>query len=312
MTCSSAVRVIESVRLYRGDAARPRQLAPSTRRTELGRCAMSTSMIPRYPELSGRVALVTGASRGLGQGFARGLTRFGSSVAMLARSEDALARAASDIRAEGGRVLVVTGDVTDAAAVQRVVRHVRDELGPIDLLVNNAGVMAPIGLDWEVDPAAWWRTMEVNVLGSYLCARAVLPEMLERRSGRIINVTSTAANKRYPVYSAYGASKAAMSHLTGSMDEATRDFGVHVFALSPGFVRTQMTEALADAPGVRQRLGDGFRKALDEGRHTPLAAAVEALLFLASGAGDALAGRQVDARDDLEQLVRLTKEAKLD
>ena len=267
-------------------------------------------MNSKYPGLSGRVALVTGASRGLGHGFARGLALSGSSVAMLARSEDAIARAAAEIRAEGGRALALAGDVTDAGAVRALIGRVRDELGPIDLLVNNAGVMAPIGFDWEVDPAAWWRTMEVNVLGSYLCARSVLPEMLERRRGRIINVTSTAANKRYPVYSAYGASKAAISHLTGSMDEATREFGVHVFALSPGFVRTQMTEALADAPGVREHLGDGFRKALDEGRHTPLAVAVEALLFLASGAGDALAGQQIDARDDLPQLARLTTQAK--
>ena len=271
----------------------------------------SPSITSKYPELSGRVALVTGASRGLGRGFARGLALSGASVAMFARSEADLTWVASEIRAEGGRAMAVAGDVTDAAAVQRAVERVHDELGRIDLLVNNAGVMAPIGFDWEVDPAAWWRTMEVNVLGSYLCARAVLPEMLGCRCGRIINVTSTAANKRYPVYSAYGASKAAISHLTGSMDEATRDHGVHVFALSPGFVRTQMTEALADAPGVREHLGDGLRKALDEGRHTPLAVAVEALLFLASGAGDALSGRQIDARDDLRQLARLTNEAKL-
>ena len=273
---------------------------------------MSTSMISRYPGLSGRVALVTGASRGLGQGFARGLALAGSSVALLARSEDAVARAAAEIRAEGGRALAITADVTDADAVRSTVERVCEEMGPIDVLVNNAGVMAPIGFDWAVDPVAWWRTMEVNVLGSYLCARATLPLMLERHCGRIINVTSTAANKRYPIYSAYGASKAALSHLTGSMDEATREYGVHVFAYSPGFVRTEMTEALADAPGVREHLGDGFRRALDEGRHTPLALAVEGLLFLASGAGDALSGRQIDARDDLEQLVRLTNEAKLD
>jgi len=267
-------------------------------------------MTPKYPDLSGRVSLVTGASRGLGYGFARGLALSGSAVAMLGRSDESVARAAAEIREAGGRVLAVRGDVTDAGAVRRVVDRVRNELGSIDLLVNNAGVMAPIGFDWEVDPLAWWRTMEVNVLGAFLYARAVLPEMLERGSGRIINVTSTAANKRYPVYSAYGASKAAISHLTGSMDEATRDHGVHVFALSPGFVRTEMTESLADAPGVRQYLGDGMRRALDEGRHTPLAVAVEALLFLASGAGDTLSGRQVDARDDLEQLARLTNGAK--
>ena len=267
-------------------------------------------MTPKYPDLSGRVSLVTGASRGLGYGFARGLALSGSAVALLGRSDEAIARAAAEIQEAGGHVLAVTGDVTDAGAVQGVVERVHDELGAIDLLVNNAGVMAPIGRDWEVDPIAWWRTMEVNVLGTFLCARAVLPAMLERRRGRIINVTSTAAQKRYPVYSAYGASKAAITHLTGSMDEATRNYGVRVFALSPGFVRTEMTESLADAAGVRQHLGDGMRRALDEGRHTPLAVAVEALLFLASGAGDTLSGQQVDARDDLEQLARLTNEAK--
>jgi 3-oxoacyl-[acyl-carrier protein] reductase len=227
---------------------------------------------------------------------------------MAARSRDTLNEAVREVASEGKRsdVLAVVADVTDGAAVQRMVDEVTKELGPIDLLINNAGVMAPIGRDWEVDPDQWWRTMEVNVRGTFLCARAVLPGMTARHGGRIINITSTAANKRYPFYAAYAASKAAVTHLTGSWADAAREFGVQVFALSPGFVRTEMTESLADAPAVRAHLGDGFRRALDEGRHTPLATAVDALLFLASGAGDALSGRMVDARDDLPGLVHLT------
>lgn len=254
------------------------------------------------PDLSGRVALVTGASRGLGLGFARGLARAGAAVGMAARSRALLDEAAETVAVEGGRYLTVVADVSDANAVRRTVASVTEKLGPIDILVNNAGVMAPIGRDWEIDTVAWWRTMEVNVLGAFLCAREVVPRMIARGNGRIINITSTAANKRYPLYSIYGASKAALTHLTGSWAEAAREHNLQVFALSPGFVRTQMTELLADAPAIRQHLGDGFRRALDEGRDTPLAVAVDALLFLASGAGDALSGRMVDARDDLRTL----------
>ena len=254
--------------------------------------------------LTGCVALVTGASRGLGRGFACGLATAGASVALIARSRDQLDLTVRAIDERGGRAVGIVADVTDADAVTECVERAMNELGPIDLLVNNAGVMAPIGHDWEVDPKAWWRTMEVNVFGCFLCTRAVLPGMIERERGRIINISSSAATKRYPVYSAYGTSKAAVTHLTGSLAEATHRYGIRVFALAPGFVRTEMTESLADAAGIRKHVGDGFRRALDEGRHTPLSVAVGALLFLASGSADALSGAHIDARDDVEKLAR--------
>jgi NAD(P)-dependent dehydrogenase (short-subunit alcohol dehydrogenase family) len=260
------------------------------------------------PDLSGQVAVVTGASRGIGHAFACGLAGAGAHVVPVARSAVKLQELERRIAGSGARATAFSADVTDGGAVEQLVQRVESEIGPIDLLVNNAGVMSPIGRDWEVDPAAWWRTMEVNVLGCFLSARAVLPRMIERRRGRIVNVTSSAANKRYPFYSAYGASKAAVSHLTGSLAEATRESGVAVFALSPGFVRTEMTESLASAPAIRQHLGDGFRRALDEGRHTPVEAVVDALLFLASGSGDVLSGEHVDVRDDIEKLARLASE----
>lgn len=269
---------------------------------------MSTAPSANCLDLSGQVALVTGASRGLGRGFAYGLARAGATVVMVARSRSDLDNAVDHILKDGGRAIAMTADVADAEMVQQVVARVIREHGAIDILVNCAGVMAPIGRDWEVNPTDWWHTMEVNVLGCFLCARTVLPGMLERGRGRIINITSSAAYKSYPVYSAYGASKAAVTHFTGSLAEATKEHGIHVFALSPGFVRTQMTESLADAPGVRRYIGDGFRRALDEGRHTPLATAVDALLYLASGEGDALSGAYVDARDNLKELAHLPRE----
>ena len=258
--------------------------------------------------LRDRVAWVTGASRGLGRAFALGLADAGAAVALTARTASGLDDTLRQITASGGRAVTVLADVTDASTVAAAQHAIERELGPVDILVNNAGVMAPTGRDWEVDPVVWWRTMEVNVLGSFLCWRSVLPSMLERRRGRIITLSTSAAYKRYPFYSAYGASKAAITHASASLAEATRPFGIAVFALSPGFVKTPMTEALADAPVIREHLGEGIRKALDEGRVTSPRQAVDALLVLASGRADVLSGRHLDVSDDLSALIREASE----
>ena len=260
-------------------------------------------------DLRGQVAWITGASRGLGRAFALGLADAGAAVALTARTASGLDVTLREIAARGGRAVTVPADVTEASTVAAARRAVESELGPVDILVNNAGVMAPTGRDWEVDPTAWWRTMEVNVLGSFLCWRSVLPSMLERRRGRIITLSTSAVYKRYPFYSAYGASKAAITHASASLAEATRPFGIAVFALSPGFVKTQMTEALADAPAIREHLGEGIRKALDEGRVTSPRQAVEVLLVLASGRADVLSGRHLDVSDDLSALIFEASEA---
>ena len=253
-------------------------------------------------DLRGSVALVTGGSRGLGRAFALALGSAGAKVAVAARSAAALADTCAAIERDGGESVAFPLDVTDDAAVGDAVTTIERTLGPIEILVNCAGVMAPIGHDWEVDPGAWWRTMEVNVHGAYICWRAVLPQMIERRRGRIINITSSAANKRYPLYSAYGASKAALSHASASLADAVRDFGIAVFAYSPGFVRTEMTEALADAPLVREFVREGFRRALDQGRSTPIERSAAMLLRLARGEADARSGQQIDVNDDLASI----------
>lgn len=143
--------------------------------------------------MSRQIAIVTGAGRGIGRVIAGELARTGATVALVARSRDQLNDAATEIAAAGGRALAVVADVSDPASVAPMIDRVGWELGPVDLLVNNAAVAAPIGPLREADPAEWWRAVEINLRGSFLCAHAALPARLERRRGRIVFLTSRVA-----------------------------------------------------------------------------------------------------------------------
>lgn len=233
------------------------------------------------------VAIVTGASRGIGEVVATRLAAGGWRVAVAARNRDELARVAN---ASGS--LPVTVDVTDPAAVAGAVEAVESELGQVGLLVNTAGVAGEGGPTWEKDPAAWWRVFEVNVLGAFLLARAVLPGMCARGSGRIVNVGSNAAFFRLEtdwdarIDSAYQASKAALVRLTEALAAEARGHGVSVFAISPGMVKTSMTEV------VFADIWD------DHELWTPPERTAELVMRISSGALDGLSGRYIHAAQD--------------
>ena len=245
-----------------------------------------------------RVALVTGGGRGLGEAITGRLAADGWQVAVAARSADQLRRVAADTGA-----LPVALDVTDAGAVRAAVAHVEAELGTVELLVNNAGLAGETGPTWEQGEAAWWHVFEVNVLGAFLCTRAVLPGMLERGSGRIVNLASNAAfyamDASYdgPFLSAYMSSKAAVVRLTDALAAELRGTGVAVFAISPGMVKTAMTEPvfaeLWDNPEV----------------WTPPERTADLVAFIASGALDPLSGRYIHAvTDDWESMPERVEE----
>ena len=137
----------------------------------------------RAGELAGSLALVTGGGRGLGRVLARALAGAGAAVGLVARSSDELAQSVALIEEAGGITAAATADVSDARAAAAAVAAVVAELGPIDLLVNNAGVCGPVGPAWEVDADEWWRTIEVNLRSTFLCSRLVLPGMVARRRG---------------------------------------------------------------------------------------------------------------------------------
>ena len=193
--------------------------------------------------LSGQVALVTGGGRGIGRALALGLAAAGAAVAVSARTEAQLAETVDLITKSGGRAAV-----SDRVAVEEMVTGVEDELGPIDLLVNNAGVPGAPGRDWEADPDRWWRVIEINVRGPFLCSWAVVPGMIKRRRGRIVNISSSSAYQSNPYLSSYPASKAALTNMSRSLADATREYGVSVFAYCPGLVRTEMTDFMEGSP----------------------------------------------------------------
>src|SRR5262249_42459055 len=161
-------------------------------------------------DLLGQVAIVTGGGRGVGRGIVEVLASRRAAVAVVGRSVAEIDDVAAQARHLSGAAVAIEADVTDGEAVARMVARATAELGTVTLLVNNAGRAQGVGPPWEVDPENWWADVEVNLLGTFLCTHAVMPSMVERGVGRIVNVVSLAAAIPYPYASAYASSKAAV------------------------------------------------------------------------------------------------------
>jgi NAD(P)-dependent dehydrogenase (short-subunit alcohol dehydrogenase family) len=262
--------------------------------------------VPGTRELDGQIAIVTGAGRGIGRTIAISLAENGMRVALWSRTLAQLEETAEAIGQVGGEAVVNAIDISDLAAVEDATASITAKFGPIDLLVNNAGVSTALGFFHEVQAAAWWREVEINFRGPTNCVHAVLPTMLDRHSGRIVNVISASSFRPRRGQTAYCASKSALEAFTEHLATETGPEGVQVFSLSPGLVHTQILDdsLVRGIPEMVERI----RTNLDNGRDISPQRAADVILAIARGEADVFAGRFIDASEDFEAMLKRSGE----
>jgi NAD(P)-dependent dehydrogenase (short-subunit alcohol dehydrogenase family) len=260
--------------------------------------------------LEGQTAIVTGSGRGIGRAIALQLARAGAAVAVTARTRSEIEETADMIRGEGGCAIAVAADVTSPSEIGALADTANHLLGPVTLLVNNAAHTSNAARLWEADADEWWRCIEVNLRGPFVCIRAVLPAMLERGEGRIINISSRSAGIASPGRSEYASSKAALVRLTDTLAAELEGSGVSVFAVHPGRVPTAASiRFLASEVGQQWMETAGATLCAME---APPERCAELCELLASGVADGLSGCFLSVFDDVADLARRSEEVRRD
>jgi 3-oxoacyl-[acyl-carrier protein] reductase len=237
--------------------------------------------------LQGRVALVTGGSRGIGAAVARALASAGAALAICARNGEAAAATAAAIAGRGGQAFGVAADVSRAADAERIVAACVERFGRLDILVNNAGITRD-GLVLRMKDEDWSDVLAVNLNGAFYCARAALRAILkQKQSGRIVNVGSVVGSMGNPGQANYVASKAGLIGLTKALAKEVAPRGVTVNAVAPGFIETDMTAGLADA------VKDTYRAQIPLGRFGTAPEVAAVVAFLASDAAAYITGQVI-------------------
>ncbi|MBI2845161.1 MAG: SDR family oxidoreductase [Chloroflexi bacterium] len=212
------------------------------------------------PNLNGQVALVTGAARGIGRAIALALAEDGADVAVFDILSDPLKEVEGEIKSRGGRAVAGQGDVSREEDVTKFVASVEQTLRPIDILVNNAGIGHSADT-WSLPASEWQRTIQVNLTGAFLFSKAVIPGMISRRRGRIINIASTGGKVGWPKAAAYNASKHGLLGLTKSLAMELVEYGITVNAICPSWVMTEM--AMQTAREIAASGGMSIEQALE-------------------------------------------------
>ncbi|HYB97076.1 MAG TPA: SDR family oxidoreductase [Vicinamibacterales bacterium] len=263
--------------------------------------------------LDGRNAIITGGSQGLGRAIAEAYVAAGARVLITARTANDLAAAKSvleEVAELPDRVLTMAGDVSVESDVQQFVAFAIDKWGSIDILVNNAAIYGPLGPLNECDWQEWKRTIEINLYGSVLPAREVLPHMKRRRYGKIVQVSGGGAANPLPRITAYASAKAAVVRFAESLAEEVAEFAIDVNAIAPGPLHTRMLDRVLEAGPAA--VGEAFHARMTQlkaGGATPLERAARLAVFLGSSASDGLTGRLISAAWDSWETIpeRLTE-----
>ena len=244
--------------------------------------------------LSHKVAIVTGAGRGIGRAIALAFAGEGADVVAVSRTIPEVEQTASEIKARGRKSLAIKADVSNQQDVQEMIALTLKEFGKVDILVNNAGVLGPIGPTWENNIEEWIRTVHINLVGTFLCSRAVLPFMMNQRWGRIINLSGGGAAYPNPRFSAYASSKAAVVRFTETLAEEVKDFNITVNVIAPGLVNTRMQEEILKTGGkAGKKALEKAMKAKEEGVSPELAASL--VVFLSSEEAGRITGKFISA-----------------
>jgi NAD(P)-dependent dehydrogenase (short-subunit alcohol dehydrogenase family) len=250
-------------------------------------------------ELRDKIAVVTGGGRGIGRAIALAYAREGADLVLASRSREALEETRAMVEALGRKALVVPTDIRQEESVRKLAERAVNIFGPIDILVNNSGIGGPTATLWEIAPAEWEETFAVNVTGTYLCCRAFLPGMIERRSGCIV-ILSSMTGKR-PLYgrTPYAASKLALVGLARTLAWEVGPYGIRVNTIAPGPVEGERIEGVirkqAEARGISvEEARRQFTGSSPLGRLIPASDVADAAVFLASDKASSITGEDLN------------------
>jgi len=247
-------------------------------------------------KLEGRTAIVTGAGRGLGRAIALAMSREGARTAIISRTADELEEVARQMKGEN---IVFAGDVSNQQDVARMVRKTKERFSGIDILVNNAGVIGPVRFVEDADDQSWLKTLDINLNGAFFFSKSVIPVMVEKGGGKIINIVSGLGRMPFPRFCAYSVSKAGLIQLTLSLSEELENLNIQVYAIDPGVMDTKMQEKIRSMGA--EVLGDSifrhFTAYKEEGHLKDPGDVARLAVFLASSDGGSLSG-QIGTLDD--------------
>ena len=246
-------------------------------------------------QLKDKVSIITGGSGGIGKAIAIAFAREGAHLVLASRTQSQLEASKQEIESlSEAKVEILRTDVSDAKQVKDLVDFALERFATIDILVNCAGVLGPVGLSSEIDAQKWLEAVQINLFGTFLCIKAVLPVMMEKKKGKIINFSGGGAVSPRPRFSAYSAAKAAVVRLTETLAEEVKEYDIDINAIAPGAVNTRLLdEVLKAGEAAGEELVKAIKQKQDGG--TPPEKAAELAVFLASSESDGLTGRLISA-----------------